>query len=293
MIIFDGLKRAAEKETALLPKINKLKSQGINLKVVAVLFKEDAGSILYSNLKREVALRLGITYELHEFSFQEPVEKILTVLTQLGEDKTITGIIIQKPRRQTWADHNFLQGRDKDIAAAFRLWWTLLTSKIKAQQDVDGLHPTAESIVLPATAAAVLDILAKSKIDLTQKKIIILGKSDLLGQPLYKYFLEKNLQVEMIGSRELAERIAAGKNLFDADLIISATGRAKLITGDLLKAGVALIDVGEPKGDVDFQSVADKASFITPVPGGVGPMTVISLMENCVTLAEAYAIIGS
>ena len=126
-----------------------------------------------------------------------------------------------------------------------------------------------------------------------QEKTIIIGKSDLLGIPLYYELLrrgensqESQQKIELIASQELKERMQSGQKLLDASIVISATGIKNLITGDMVSAGVTVIDVGEPKPDVDFVSVSPKASFITPVPGGVGPMTVISLLENCADLAR-------
>ncbi|MDH5532938.1 MAG: hypothetical protein OEX81_00735 [Candidatus Pacebacteria bacterium] len=96
--------------------------------------------------------------------------------------------------------------------------------------------------------------------------------------------MSKEYVVKNLGRNELEERVKLGKNLFDIDVIISATGVKNLINGEMIKEGAVIVDVGEPRGDVDFESVKNKASFITPVPGGVGPMTVVSLMENCLDL---------
>ena len=192
---------------------------------------------------------------------------------------------------------------------AYSEGWQTLVSAIALEKDVDGLHPqTLEDIkndiwiqkkrALPATCQAVLEILSvycmsiKHEVKktgpsyirvlqpLASKKIIILGKSDLLGKPLYYILHNEKFDVEMIGSKELEQRVRDGLHLTDADVIISATGRHHLIKGDMLKEGVAVIDVGEPKADVEFESVKEKAAFITPVPGGVGPMTVYCLLAN-------------
>ncbi|MFZ5376754.1 MAG: tetrahydrofolate dehydrogenase/cyclohydrolase catalytic domain-containing protein [Patescibacteria group bacterium] len=117
-------------------------------------------------------------------------------------------------------------------------------------------------------------------------KITILGKSDLLGQPLFYLLSWLGFNVEMIGSKELNERIEQKIYLHDSAVIVSATGRSGLITEEMVSEGVVLVDVGEPRADIDFAGCLKKARFITPVPGGVGPMTVISLMENGVELAE-------
>jgi methylenetetrahydrofolate dehydrogenase (NADP+)/methenyltetrahydrofolate cyclohydrolase len=281
------------------------------------LFREDAGSRLYTKLKGEAASRLGIEYRVFEFSLSDEVEAIQTKLEELGQNSEITGIIIQKPSRTSWIraqDEHFLKvvanqpdprrfERDQ-----YSSWWTKLTSYINEQKDVDGLHPiTIQQIsqetwqemgkVLPATCQAVLNIFdgafeQLSKEIMLQKtqqifngKYIIIGKSELLGIPLFYELRRQDRNVEIIASPELDERMKSGQKLLDASVIVSATGKRGLITGDMVSENVVVIDVGEPHGDVDFNSISKKALFITPVPGGVGPMTVITLLENCVKLA--------
>lgn len=303
MTIFDGVTKAAEKEAVLAQEVAQLERKP---QIGAVLFTEDAGSRLYTRLKKEAAERLGMQYHVHEFSVSSSVDEVVQQINVWNSDDTITGIIIQKPTRSVWQS---VMGEGDYLG-----WWESLVSRIAENKDVDGLHPSTlaaiadgtwreKGRVLPATCQAVIDILweyceqdvNKKPEDLNMdapleclkdNKIIILGKSDLLGKPLFYYLHNLSLNVEMIGSKELEERVASGMALKDADVVVSATGRANLITGQMLKDGVAVIDVGEPKGDVEFSSVADHAGFITPVPGGVGPMTVVCLMENGVSLLK-------
>lgn len=317
MIIFDGNTFAQEREVLLKEKIEH-DFFGKKLVIAAILFKEDAGSRLYTRLKSEAAGRVGIEYRAFEFSLSDDVEKIQTKTEELNNDPNMTGIIIQKPWRDTWLKaqdevfHNQVSNQlnpKKFERESYSAWWTKLTSRINELKDVDGLHPdTIEQIkdktwdergkVLPATCQAVLTILDVAFERLTQVnglektqeqfsgKYIILGKSDLLGIPLFYELLRQGRNIEIIASQELEERMASGQKLLDASVIVSATGKKKLITGDMVSHNVVVIDVGEPSPDVDFESVSQKASFITPVPGGVGPMTVISLLENCTKLAE-------
>ncbi|HEX7018097.1 MAG TPA: bifunctional 5,10-methylenetetrahydrofolate dehydrogenase/5,10-methenyltetrahydrofolate cyclohydrolase [Patescibacteria group bacterium] len=296
MIIFDGNKRAEEKLSALKTDVDKLVAQGKKLKIAAILYTEDIGSALYTRLKKEAAERIGIEYEVHQFSMRNGVEPVLVKIQELNADPSITGIIIQKPWRKTWVELNRLEGDAKSISQAFNVWWQLQTSQLEISKDVDGLHPETlaaikngawqtEGKVMPATAKAVLEIMGESSPTFEGQRVIIVGKSDILGQPLYYELKNRGVDVEMIGSADLRQRVVDGRKLLDADIIISATGQPNLITGDLVKEGGVVIDVGEPKGDVDFASVSQKASFITPVPGGVGPMTVVCLLENCVDLS--------
>ncbi len=294
MITFDGNAFARLKETELKLQVAELKKRNISPKITAILFTEDKGSELYTNLKKQAAERIGIMYDVVPFSMKDDPTQVGESIRRLNEDTTVSGIIIQKPWRTRWVE---VTGKTPE---EFNEWWSNLVNQIDETKDVDGLHPaTLEAIkkgnwqqekkVMPATAKASLLILDQAfpeTDELKKQKIIILGKSDILGQPLYYEFKNLGCDVEMIGSKELVARKESGQLLLDADIIISATGHANLITGDLVKEGVVVIDVGEPKPDVDMASVKEKAAFVTPVPGGVGPVTIVSLLENCIELLK-------
>ncbi len=314
MIIFDGNAAAAEREKAITQKVAKIAREGQTLTIAAVLFTEDEGSRLYTQLKGEAAKRVGIIYRVEQCSLRDDPKKIVKIIKKLNTDPAITGIIIQKPWRKTWmtAHVSKEQGtregdktKNNPSPADFSAWWKKLTSAIALEKDVDGLHPKTlrfikkntwleQGSVMPATARAVLLILelARNAAKYTPNTItkiskhIIIGKSDIVGQPLFYEIKNQGYPVEMIGRTELDERIELGTFLKDAAVIISATGSKNLITGQMVSAGVVVIDVGEPRPDVEFATVAPKAAFITPVPGGVGPLTVVSLLENCVELAS-------
>lgn len=288
MNIFNGYHFAEKRELQLKQEIEQLESAVVP-KVAAILFQEDQGSQLYTRLKKETAERVGIEYEVHTFSMRDPVSQVQTLLADLNHDPHITGIIIQKPWRKSWL---IITGQDVD---SFNTWWRSMTQAIEVSKDVDGLHPQTLQLikenawkeagrVLPATCKAVLEILETEKLLVPGKKAVILGKSDILGLPLHYQMTNLGLQTDMIGSRELEQRLESDVRLTDADIVVSATGRYNLITGDLLKQGVAVVDVGEPKPDVEFNTVSDMADFITPVPGGVGPVTVVCLLENTLEL---------
>ncbi len=288
MQIFDGYTFAADKENQLKIRLAALKLAQPPT-IAALLFTEDQGSQLYTRLKKEAAERIGIQYQLNLFSMMDPAEKALAVIQTANQNPEVTGIIIQKPWRQTWMA---ITGGDADD---FKVWWHQLTSSLELAKDVDGLHPQtllaiqnhtwrADGRVMPATAKAVISILTDNHQLEPESRVVILGKSDILGQPLAYELSNQGYSVDMIGSLELQARQAAGIGLTDADIVISSTGRHHLVTGSLVKEGVVVIDVGEPKPDVEFATVAPKARFITPVPGGVGPVTVVSLLENAVDL---------
>lgn len=295
MKIFDGVTVASQKEQALTQQVAALSAQGVQLKVAAIVFAEDAGSQLYTRLKQEAAERVGISYQPFVFSITDPVAKVSETVQVLNDDKTVTGIIIQKPTKKVWAQQ---QSPTVEVSQ-YTDWWRSLTTQIAPHKDVDGLHPSTlaaieagtwqeQGRVLPATCQAVLDIMTRlpDELQSLQAKVLIIGKSDLLGTPLYGVLKEQGRAVELLTKKDLAARQADGRLLLDAKVIVSATGVLGLITGELISEGVALIDVGEPRPDIDRASVGDKPSFITPVPGGVGPMTVSCLLENALKLAS-------
>jgi methylenetetrahydrofolate dehydrogenase (NADP+)/methenyltetrahydrofolate cyclohydrolase len=316
MIIFNGKKLASFREAQLKQKIASDFSDKA-LIIAAVFFTQDAGSSLYTNLKSEAASRVGVDYQSHEFSLSDSIITIQNKIEELNSNPNITGIIIQKPWRKTWlqvqteatkASFNQDENPKNAERIEFTSWWNKLTDTISESKDVDGLHPNTiaqikagtwkdHEKVLPATCQAVLTILdtasqqLSNEYDLeTTKKIfdgkyIIIGKSDLLGIPLFYELKRQGKDVEILASAELNKRMQSGQKLLDATVVVSATGTKGLVTGDMVSDNVIIVDVGEPKADVNFDSVSKKAAFITPVPGGVGPMTVVSLLENCVKLA--------
>ncbi|MDQ3008120.1 MAG: bifunctional 5,10-methylenetetrahydrofolate dehydrogenase/5,10-methenyltetrahydrofolate cyclohydrolase [bacterium] len=294
MTIFDGLQLAAEKEIAIKARVDALLQAGRKICIAAILFEEDAGSRLYTRLKQEAAARVGMEYQVYTFSMNDSLQLVLSQLQLLNTDRRVTGIIIQKPSKQKWEEIVTTMGGGPTFAE----WWQSLVSHIELRKDVDGLHPVTlqaivdgrraeQGLVMPATAKAVITILEQAELIRADATYIILGRSDILGKPLWHELLHRGLQAEMIGSAELRHRKELGLGLKDATVIITATGRPGLITGDLLLPGAAVIDVGEPKPDVDRESVEPVAGFLTPVPGGVGPVTVVSLLENALDLVES------
>lgn len=288
MIVFDGEAAAAEILQRVKVSVDALQKKGIVPHVAAVLFQQDIGSQLYSQKKSVAAQSVSIEYSLHSFSFSDDVDLVLSTLEKLNQDSCVTGIIIQKPTRKTW-EHNLTEQGSN----AFSQWWHGLYSKVEQSKDVDGLHPETlqrikagkyENSVKPATVRAVEYILEKYNIYGKNKKIIIVGKSDLLGYPLFYILRNAQENVELIGKKEMKERQKSGLDMRDADVVVSATGVQHLVTASMLKDGVSLIDVGEPRADIDPYGLEGKAAFLSPVPGGVGPVTIACLMENVIQL---------
>jgi 5,10-methylene-tetrahydrofolate dehydrogenase/methenyl tetrahydrofolate cyclohydrolase len=332
MIIFDGIRTAADKEHSLRAEVAALRESGTTIAIGAVVFSEDAGSQLYTRLKREAAARVGITYIPHQFSITDSLSAISAQIQTLNKDAKITGIIIQKPTKRIWqaafdqanrhtltaesgtflhespeegsrseSNNEKKEVRDHSVdSAGFATWWNTLTAQIDPKKDVDGLHPSTlaaiaagtwqeQGRVLPATCQAALEImeLAATVVeDSATGKVLIVGKSDLLGIPLYGVLKSQGREVELLKRKDLEERVALGQWLIDGAVVVSATGVQGLIGSEMVRDGVVLIDVGEPKADVNFNAIAAKAAFLTPVPGGVGPMTVVCLLENAVKLCK-------
>lgn len=298
MILFNGYHFAEVKEQALQARVAELKMQNIHPSIGAVLFDEDAGSVLYTRLKQEAAVRVGIGYQVVHFSLTDAIEKIAEQLQKWNVDPAITGIIIQKPTRTVWNDTWLAKQATPPLS--FSKWWHQLTSLIAEKKDVDGLHPTtlaaiekgtwrSEGRVLPATCRAVLSILdiAFSQITISPQlsQVAIVGRSALLGLPLYYELTHRRYEkVKLIGKDDFDHYVEEGSFLPQADIWVSSTGQKHLITGSLVKKGAIVIDAGEPSPDVERVSVSERAAFLTPVPGGVGPVTIVSLLENAFDL---------
>lgn len=269
--LIDGKTLAKVREEKLKEKVLSL---GFTPKVISIVIGEDAPSLLYTKMKQKKAADVGIDFEPKYFPKDSQYEKIVNFIRKLNEDSLINGIMIQLP-----IPDEFLKGKD----------WKEILAEIKIEKDVDGLR-YPDSIFLPATAKAVLSILEDEKIEVKNKKITVLGRSNLVGKPVADELLKRGADVAIVHSQtpNPKETTQAG------EIVISAVGKPYLVKGDWIKKGAIVIDVGtsqDPEsgkivGDVDFEEAKLSASKITPVPGGVGPMTVISLMENVVESSQ-------
>ena len=285
-IIFDGRSAAAGKELDLGFTVTELEDQHITVTIAAILFTEDLGSQIYSEHKKQTAERVGISYQLHPFSIMTNVTEVSETIEQLNQDSSVTGIIIQKPTRKTWMAHQ--TAVPADPKTAYDTWWQSLYKQVDPAKDVDGLHPSTlaaiesdtwqeQGRVLPATVEGVL--------------MALNHPANLVGQPLAQLLKNQGRVVELLGKAALQERQESGKKLLDADVIVTATGKRDLVTGDMVKEGAVVIDVGEPRADVEWESVLQKAAFLTPVPGGIGPLTIVCLLENALKLARQHAVV--
>ena len=277
MEILDGKKVSAKVREDLKLEVDNLKKEGIKPKLAVIMVGNDLASKVYVRNKNKACEEIGIEYEEFLLDEETTMEELLNVIDNLNKNQNIDGILLQSPIP-----------KHLDINKAFRA--------ILPEKDVDGFHPInagklsiGEKCFVPCTPHGVVKIIEEYNIETEGKNVVIVGRSNIVGKPLIQCMLQKNATVTVCHSKT--------RNLEEftkkADILIVAIGKQKFITENMVKEGVIVIDIGinrneEGKlvGDVDFDNVSKKASYITPVPGGVGPMTVAMLMENVVEAAK-------
>ena len=292
-MIIDGRKLAERKNKQLEIKIKKLKKRGITPKCISFTAKQDPEGKFYSQIKSRLAKKLGIVYEKKYFSFtdKKKLEKLSIKINKASIDPSVHGIIIQKPAKSIILQH--FKNIDK-----FREFWLKAVSSIKPQKDIDGLNPVNLGLCFfdkakfwPAAVKSVWEILLyfyKKPANIIGKNIVILGSSEILGKPLALLVRDKGATVCLCGSKT--------KNLEEicqwSDIIISCVGKPGLINKKMVDKLSVIVDAGTKKvdgkicGGADFEKIKDYVSVITPVPGGVGPLTVANLLENVVKAAN-------
>ncbi|AVN64911.1 bifunctional 5,10-methylene-tetrahydrofolate dehydrogenase/5,10-methylene-tetrahydrofolate cyclohydrolase [Mesoplasma florum] len=281
MIILDGKKVASRRKEELTAKISKYHNKGLRKpKLVVIMVGNDPASEVYVSHKIKVANEVGIYSELLRFDKDIKKEELYNKINELNNDQNIDGILLQLPLPIDFIEEDYLQA-------------------ITPSKDVDGFHYINQGKMLqgydtvyPCTPLGIINLLEEYNISVKNKDITLIGTSNIVGKPLGMMLLNNQATITMCNKNT--------KNIKDhtinADIIISATGKQFIITEDMIKKDAVIIDVGiirDPVtnklvGDVDFENVKLKSSYITPVPGGVGPMTVITLMENTFMLYEKH-----
>jgi methylenetetrahydrofolate dehydrogenase (NADP+)/methenyltetrahydrofolate cyclohydrolase len=258
---------------------SRIQAANPKLKLASVQVGENASSDLYIRSQQKTAELLGIEFALHKLPKETSQEKLIEFINQLNQDKTVHGIIIQMP-------------------LPLHMDYKTISEFIDPQKDVEGMHPVnmgkivfGKARILPCTAAAVMELLNSLGINFMGKEVVIVGHSEIVGKPLSLLLLDKLATVTVchIGTSK------AGKleeHVRKAEVLVVAVGKAGLIKGEWIKDGAIVVDVGINRvgdkivGDVEFEEASKHASWITPVPGGVGPLTVTMLMRNLVEAAR-------
>ena len=278
MEIIDGKALAKKIRSELKEEVEELKKQGVHPKLAVIMVGDDKASAVYVRNKSKACNEIGIEYEefLRDSSITQ--EGLINLIKELNEREDIHGILLQSPIPD-----------GLDIIEAF--------NNIDYRKDVDGFNPInvgklsiGEDCFVSCTPYGVVKMLEEYNIPTEGKRAVIVGRSNIVGKPLIQCLLNKNATVTVCHSRtKNIEEITR-----EADILVAALGKPKFITADMVKDGAVVIDVGinrneEGKlvGDVDFENVSKKASYITPVPGGVGPMTIAMLMYNVVKAAKS------
>ncbi|MBU2036479.1 bifunctional 5,10-methylenetetrahydrofolate dehydrogenase/5,10-methenyltetrahydrofolate cyclohydrolase, partial [Patescibacteria group bacterium] len=237
--------------------------------LASVYLSADPGSVLYTRLKGQAAKEVGIKFLSFKINSNN-VSEIISIVERLNKDNSVHGILVQKP-----SGSNDFKNEE----------WAKIALSISPQKDFDCLSPENLGLLLignprfiPATVLSVLKVLEFSKVNLNGKKIVIIGTSEILGKPLSHILTDKGATVSLL-HKKTSDISNYSK---EADILISATGEPGIIGKDLVKENSIIIDVGAPNGDVKTEEVLGKVSFLSPVPGGVGPMTIQSLLENLI-----------
>ena len=276
MELIDGKKLASEIRADLKSKCDELKQKGINPKFAVIMVGNNKASQIYVRNKSRAAEQVGIEFEEYLLDENIKQDELIKQIKKLNEDKTIHGILLQSPIPE-----------HLDINEAFRT--------IAPEKDVDGFNPVNvgklclnQDTFVSCTPYGIMKMLEAYNIDLAGKNVVILGRSNIVGKPLIQCCLNKNATITVCHSKTKDIK----KYTKDADVIMVAIGKAKFLTEDMIKDGAVIIDVGINRnedgkiiGDVDFENISKKASYITPVPGGVGPMTIAMLMNNVINAA--------
>ena len=276
--LIDGKVISAAVKERVKNEVAELNAKGITVGLAVIIVGEDPASKVYVSNKKKACEALGIISREYALPETTTEEELLNLITELNSDPEINGILCQLPLPR-------------------HLDEKLIINSIDPEKDVDAFHPVnvgkimiGDYYFLPCTPAGVMEMLKFEGIEVEGKNCVVIGRSNIVGKPMNMLLLHKNGTVTICHSKT--------KNLAEicrnADILVAAVGRPNFVTADMVKDGAVVIDVGINRvdgklcGDVDFENVKDKASAITPVPGGVGPMTIAMLMHNTLTAAKKH-----
>ncbi|MGN0622704.1 MAG: bifunctional methylenetetrahydrofolate dehydrogenase/methenyltetrahydrofolate cyclohydrolase FolD [Oscillospiraceae bacterium] len=275
--IIDGKAVSAQVKERIKEENAKLKEQGIEVGLAVVIVGDDPASKVYVRNKKRACEEVGFNSYEYALPAETTEEELLELVKKLNSDDKVNGILVQLPLPAHLDDK-------------------VIINNILPEKDVDAFHPVnvgkimiGDYSFLPCTPAGVMELIASTGTEIAGKECVVIGRSNIVGKPQAMLLLHKSGTVTICHSKT--------KNLKEvcsrADILVAAVGRAKMITSDYIKEGAVVIDVGMNRdengklcGDVDFEDCKEKAGYITPVPGGVGPMTIAMLMRNTLTAAK-------
>lgn len=276
-IIIDGKKISAQVRSAVAAETAALKEKNIVPGLAVIIVGDDPASRVYVNNKKKACADVGFLSEEYALPASTTQEELIALVRSLNQRRDINGILCQLPLPKGLDDKAVIE-------------------EISPSKDVDAFHASNVGKImlgdynfLPCTPAGVMELLDSAGVEIEGKECVVIGRSNIVGKPMAMLLLHRNATVTICHSRtvELAEVTRR------ADILVAAVGRPRFVTADMVKPGAAVIDVGMNRdengklcGDVDFDSVAPLCSAITPVPGGVGPMTIAMLMRNTLTAAK-------
>lgn len=271
--LIDGKRISQEIKDELKSEVQKMKEQGTNICLAVVQVGNDPASAVYVRNKKKACAYIGIESRSYELPEETAEEELVKLVEELNRDDTVNGILVQLPLPRHIDEDRIIR-------------------TISPDKDVDGFHPVSvgrlwigEKGFVSCTPAGIIQLLKRSGIGIEGKNCVIIGRSNIVGKPMAALLLRENGTVTVAHSRTKDLSGITSK----ADILVAAIGKARFITSEYVKDSAVVIDVGMNRdeegrlcGDVDFEDVEPKVSAITPVPGGVGPMTIAMLMNNCV-----------
>ncbi len=277
--IIDGKELSKKLKEQMKDRVAQMRQQGIVPKLVVVLVGNNSASEVYVRNKHKACGEVGIESEVIKMPEETTQQELLDVVKGLNEDRTVDGILVQLP----------LPGQINE---------KVVLRSILPEKDVDGFHPVnvgllsiGDDCYAPATPSGIIAMFKEYGIEIAGKHCVIIGRSNIVGKPMAALLLRHNATVTVCHSKTQN----LGELTRQADIVIVATGHRHTLTADMVKEGAVVIDVGMNRnelgklcGDVDFDEVKEKSSFITPVPGGVGPMTITELLENTILAAQRH-----
>jgi methylenetetrahydrofolate dehydrogenase (NADP+) / methenyltetrahydrofolate cyclohydrolase len=279
--IIDGKAVAADVRSEVKQAVGDLAGKGVTPGLATVLVGDDPASHVYVRSKRKACAETGIRSWDHDLAASTPEDELLDLVGRLNEDPEVHGILVQLPLPEHVDDQKVLDA-------------------VSPAKDADGFHPynlgrllAGAPVVAPATPAGVQQLLLRSGIEVSGAEVVIVGRSNIVGKPLAAMLAQKGEAADATVTVCHTRTKDLPAHTLRADVLVAAMGRPKAITGPMIKPGAAVIDVGINRtddglvGDVDFDAAVEIAAAITPVPGGVGPMTIAMLLSNVVDLARA------